>query len=241
MSWRLAAVVVWLSAGAAAALDVPPVPTRYLTDLAGVIRPGQADGIEQRLAAIETASGHQVLAVIFPSLEGEPLEDFTIRCAQSWKVGRKGIDDGVIFFAFIRDRRMRLEVGYGLESKVPDAIARRILDNAVRPAFAAGDYGGGVTAMAESLQRVFAGEPLPQRRPHRGSPDATLLIVAIAAVVLLRVLFARGRTFGGIGRGGYWGGMGGLGGFGGSGGGWSGGGFSSGGGSFGGGGSSGSW
>ncbi|MFI5143791.1 MAG: TPM domain-containing protein, partial [Thermoanaerobaculales bacterium] len=100
-----------------AALEVPPVPTSYLTDLAGAIPPAQGADIERRLQALETSSGHQVIAVLFPTLAGEALEDFTIRCAERWKVGGKRIDDGAIFFAFIRDRRMRLEVGYGLEAK----------------------------------------------------------------------------------------------------------------------------
>src|SRR5208337_5071225 len=140
----------------AAALEVPPVPTSYLTDLAGVIPPAQGAAIERRLQALETSSGHQVIAVLFPGLDGEALEDFTIRCAERWKVGRKGLDDGVIFFAFVRDRRMRLEVGYGLEAKLSDAVSRQVLDNAVKPAFAAGDYGNGVEALVDALQRVFA-------------------------------------------------------------------------------------
>jgi uncharacterized protein len=235
MSRRGATALLWLLAGSAAsALEVPPVPTRYLTDFAAVIPPGPAAAIERRFQEIETQTGHQALAVIFPTLGGEPLEDFTVRCAERWKVGRKGIDDGVIFFAFLQERKMRLEVGYGLEGKIPDAIARRILDNAVKPAFAAGDYAGGVLSLADSLQRVFSGEPVPAGRSRRGSPGSGLLIALVVGVILLRLLLGRGRF--GRGSGGiFWGGSGG------GGGGWSGGGFSSGGGSFGGGGASGSW
>ncbi len=220
------------------ALEVPPAPHDYLTDLAGVIPAERAAAIDDRLAAIERSTGHQVIAVLFPSLEGEPLEEFTIRCAEAWKVGRKGLDDGVIFFAFVRDRRMRLEVGYGLEEKVPDAIAHRLLDDAVRPAFAAGDYAGGVTALAAGLEGVFRGEP-PPRRPARGRqgfpPAAVIALVVL--FLLVRALAGGGRRRWGGGFGGWMGG--GFGGF--SGGGFSGGGFSGGGGSFGGGGASGSW
>ena len=238
MSRRGATALLWLLAGtAASALEVPPVPTRYLTDFAAVIPAGPAAAIERRFQEIETRTGHQALAVIFPTLGGEPLEDFTVRCAERWKVGRKGIDDGVIFFAFLRERKMRLEVGYGLEGKIPDVVARRILDNAVKPAFAAGDYAGGILSLADSLQRVFSGEPVPAGRSHRNGSGSGLLIAVIIGVVLLRLLLARGslgRGSGGI----FWGGFGG-----GGGGGWSGGGggFSAGGGSFGGGGASGSW
>jgi uncharacterized protein len=216
---------------------VPPTPREYLTDYAGVIGRQQEAAIDGRLAGLERDTGHQVIAVFFPSLEGDPMEDFTIRCAERWKVGRKGLDDGVIFFAFVRDRRMRLEVGYGLEDKVPDAIARRLLDEDVRPAFAAGDFGGGVVALAGALETIFrGGAPPPPPRPARPSGGVPGAIVLIVLVLLFRAL--RG------GRRGYWGGFGGLGGFSGggfSGGGFSGGGFSGGGGSFGGGGASGGW
>ncbi len=234
----LIGVLTILAAGAAFALVVPPTPQEYLTDFARVIGRQQESAIDVRLADLERRSGHQVIAVFFPSLDGEPMEEFTIRCAERWKVGRKGLDDGVIFFAFVRDRRMRLEVGYGLEEKVPDAIARRLLDEDVRPAFAAGDFGNGVLALAGGLERIFeGGAPPPPAPPRRSSGGGVpIAVVLIVLVLLLRAL--RG------GRRRYWGGLGGWGGFSGggfSGGGFSGGGFSAGGGSFGGGGASGGW
>ncbi len=230
------AVCAALFAAAATALEVPPAPTAYLTDLAGVIPAGQAAAVESRLQGVEERTGHQVIAVLFPSLEGDALEDFTIRCAEKWKVGRKGIDDGVIFFAFIRDRRMRLEVGYGLEDKLPDALAGRLLDEYAKPAFARGDYGGGVAALAGALDATFRGEPPPRAARHRGSgPPSLPLIVFVVGGLLLRLLLGgRGRSWRGVG--GWYGGAG----FGG-GGSFGGGGFSGGGGSFGGGGASGSW
>jgi uncharacterized protein len=146
-----------LVAAPLAALEVPPTPTRYFTDLAGVAVPAKAAEAEARLAALEQQTGHQVIAVIFPSLEGEALEDFTVRSAEAWRVGRRGLDDGVILFAFVNDRRMRLEVGYGLEGAIPDAIASRLLRDVVRPRFAAGDYAGGAVALADALERLFRG------------------------------------------------------------------------------------
>jgi len=216
---------------------VPPTPREYLTDLAGVVAPQQAAAIDERLQGLEQRTGHQVIAVFFPSLENESLEDFTIRCAERWKVGRKALDDGIIFFAFVRDRRMRLEVGYGLEDKVPDAVASRLLDDVVRPEFARGDFGGGVLALAGALEGIFRGEPPP--RPVRGTGSSPGLPAVIAIVVLF--LLVRALRAGRGGRRGGFGGWGGFSGGGFSGGGFSGGGFSSGGGSFGGGGASGSW
>jgi uncharacterized protein len=232
-------VLCALAAVGAAALEVPPTPRTYLTDSAGVVPSQKAAAIEQRLQTLESRTGHQVIAVLFPSLDGEALEDFTIRCAERWKVGRKGLDDGIIFFAFVNDRRMRLEVGYGLEEKVPDAVAHQLLDGVVKPSFARGDYGGGLLALAGALEGIFRGEPPPgpagRSTSRSGVPGLILLVVA---VLLARALAAsRGRR-------GFWGGYGGWGGFSGggfSGGGFSGGGFSAGGGSFGGGGASGSW
>lgn len=232
-----------LAAAPLAALQVPPTPTRYVTDLAGVVA-GDGAEAEARLAALEQQTGHQVIAVIFRSLEGEALEDYTVRCAEAWRVGRKGLDDGVILFAFVDDRRMRLEVGYGLEGTIPDAVASRLLRNVVRPRFAEGDYGGGVVALADALARLFRGEPPPAERERHSSP-LPFLIMLVLVLVLLSVA-GRASRYGG--RRGGWGGRRGGGGiyWGGSGwgggGGWSGGGgFSAGGGGFGGGGASGSW
>jgi uncharacterized protein len=227
----VAGILASCAAWPAFALEVPPTPRDYLTDYAGVISTQQEAAIDDRLARLERSSGHQVIAVFFPSLEGEPLEDFTIRCAERWTVGRKGLDDGMIFFAFVKDRRMRLEVGYGLEGTVPDALASRLLDANVRPAFAAGDFGGGVLTLAQALQSVFGGQEAPPARPRRRSGGIPGIVALAVFVLLLRGL--------GGGRRGYWGGFGGWGGF--SGGGFSGGGFSAGGGSFGGGGASGGW
>jgi uncharacterized protein len=240
---RIWVAALVLAAAPLAALEVPPTPTRYFTDLAGIAAADRAAEAEARLAALEQQTGHQVIAVIFPSLGGEALEDFTVRCAEAWRVGRKGLDDGVILFAFVDDRRMRLEVGYGLEGTIPDAVASRLLRDVVRPQFASGDYSGGVVALAEALERLFRGEPPPERQERRGSP-LPFLIMLVLVLVLLSVAGRASRHgrrsagWGGRRRGGgiYWGG----GGWGG--GGWSGGGgFSAGGGGFGGGGASGSW
>jgi uncharacterized protein len=218
-----------VAAAAAAALEIPPTPRTYLTDAAGAIPPDQSARVEQELAALENRFGHQLIAVFLPALEGESLEDFTMRCAERWKVGRKQLDDGIIFFAFVADHRMRLEVGYGLEDKVPDALAHRLLDEQVRPAFARGDYAAGVVSLTHALGNVFSGEaPPPPRRRSDGS------FGFVAVLVLFALLSALGRRRRGFFLPGVWGGFGGSGG-------WSSGGFSAGGGSFGGGGASGSW
>ena len=255
--WPVARVLLAVTAGLLAstlgALEVPPAPTRYLSDSAGVVARDRAAEIEERLAAIEQNTGHQVLAVTLSSLEGDSLEDFTMRAAESWKAGRKGIDDGVIFFAFIDDRRLRLEVSYGLEATITDAVASQLLAATVKPAFRQGDYGGGILALAGALEAVFRGDPPPAPRKERtGGGEAALVLTLIVIVLVLQLIARHGQSGAAMrrgdwsprsrGRGGPWGGFGGGSwGGGSSGGGSFGGGFSGGGGSFGGGGASGSW
>ncbi|HPC82218.1 MAG TPA: TPM domain-containing protein [Thermoanaerobaculaceae bacterium] len=237
---RAVAGVCFLAAVSAAALEVPPAPTAWVTDHASVLAPDETARLDARLREFEQRTGRQAIAVLFPSLEGESLEDFTMRCAEAWKVGRRGLDDGLIFFAFIQDRRMRLEVGYGLEEKIPDAVASRLLAEQVRPAFARGDWADGLEALVSSLERLLAGEPLPPpaRRGGRAVPIGQVLLLVVI-LLLLQGLGGRGRR--GRRSGFWWGGGGGWGSSGGSWGGGGFGGFSGGGGSFGGGGSSGSW
>jgi uncharacterized protein len=226
------AMAIAVAAVPVRALDVPSTPSTYFTDRAGVVSEGDSRRIEARLAAFERHSGHQLVAVLFPSLEGEALEDFTVRCAERWKVGRKGLDDGLIFFAFLRERRMRLEVGYGLEERIGDARAARLLDTVVKPAFQQGNYAAGILGLADAVERLVGGGELPAGEEQRQGrlPGVLLLLVVL---LLLQVLSGRRRSR-------YWLPFGGWGGFGGG----SfrgGGGFSPGGGGFGGGGASGSW
>ncbi len=110
-----ALLLVLLAAPGVAALAVPPPPDRRVNDYAGALTPADRDRLEQQLAARETTSRNQVVVAVFRSLEGESLEGYSIRLAQSWRIGQKGLDNGVIFLVFLDDRKMRIEVGYGLE------------------------------------------------------------------------------------------------------------------------------
>ena len=121
-------LLVLLAAPGAAALPVPPPPDRRVNDYAGALTPADRDRLEQQLAARETTSRNQVVVAIFRSLAGESLEDYAIRLAQAWRIGQKGLDNGVIFLVFLDDRKMRIEVGYGLEGSLTDAISSSILD-----------------------------------------------------------------------------------------------------------------
>jgi uncharacterized protein len=230
---------------------LPPAPTGRVNDYAGLLKPAERDRLETRLAERERATGVQMAIAIFPSLEGESLEDVAIRLAQQWRIGREGRDDGVILLVFVGDRQMRIEVGYGLEPVIPDAIAGRIIREVLAPAFREQRWAAGLEAAADAIYtRVGGGEAPAARRPA-----ATQNWMALAALGLILVVMAglalaaqrsarrlQGRRSYTAGRDGWhvppmWSG-------GRRGGSWSGGrggGFSGGGGSFGGGGASGRW
>jgi uncharacterized protein len=229
--------------------DVPPLRGR-INDYAQILPRDAARQMESKLAQFEKETGHQVAVLTIPSLGGEDIEGFSIRVAESWKIGQKGFDDGVIFIVAPQDRQLRLEVGYGLEGVLPDAIASRIVREIVVPRFRANDYEGGISNGLDAVLKIIRGEPLPEaarQRPSGRSPVSALSLPLILFLLLLAASMAnRGRRGNWITRGrhyphGGWGGgfPGGLGG--GFGGGGFGGGFGGGGGGFGGGGASGRW
>lgn len=159
----LGIAVAWILAipSAAAADVVPPFPTRHLDDRAGLVSPAVAARLDARLRDFETRTGHAVYVSIFAKLPSASLEDFTIRTATVWRVGRKGLDDGVILFAFVADRKLRLEVGYGLEAVIPDAIAHRILEEHVTPGLKAGHPDAAFEDGVAALLAAAEGRPLP--------------------------------------------------------------------------------
>jgi uncharacterized protein len=253
----VALLLVLLAAPDAAALVVPPPPDRRVNDYAGALSPAERDGLEQQLIAREATSQNQVVVAVFRSLEGESLEGYSIRLAKAWRIGRKGLDNGVIFLVFLDDRKMRIEVGYGLEGNLTDAVSSSILRDIVAPRFRDGRIAEGIGAGLAAIDRAIAGTYQRPPGPNRGQPThgfgwrevLALLFVAflIMALVLNRTQQAALRRRGWTGASTGWGGPfiggfgGGFGGGGFGGGSSGGGGFSGGGGSFGGGGSSGSW
>ena len=262
MRAALSALVVALLLGGAApvrAEELPPPPAAWFNDYAGVVEPGDARRLDQKLRQLQEETSTQVVVAVFPKLPSPSLEDFTARTAESWRVGRRELDNGAILFVFVEDRKMRIEVGYGLEGALPDALAGRILNDEVVPRFRQGDWAGGLEAGIDGILAAVRGEyTAPPPAEPEGLPLSTVVIILVFIVIFL-ILVHRGSSGGGPGRtysgGGYrrdrghWGGGtwtgGGWGGGrgGGFGGGWSGGGggFMGGGGSFGGGGASSSW
>jgi uncharacterized protein len=262
----VAVLALVLATAASAELSIPPAPARRVNDYAGVLSSVERERLEVELSARERATSNQVVVAIFPSLAGENLESFSIRLAQAWRVGQKGLDNGVIFLIFLQERKTRLEVGYGLEAALTDAIAASILRDVVAPRFREGKLAEGIEAGIDAVARAIAGTYTAAPRldcygfanylTHLGAcarrePGPLILagLVLILAVPMAIASTRRSRRRGWTGGrggwtvsepGGFWssGGSSGL----------SGGGsssssdsFSGGGGSFGGGGASGDW
>ena len=237
------------AAGARAAETLPPPPTAYFNDYAGLVSAADAQRLDAKLREFAAQTSTQVVVTVFKSLPSPSLEDFTIRAAESWRVGRKDWDNGAVLFVFVDERKMRIETGYGLEGALPDQLAGRILDEQVRPRFRAGDWTGGLEAGIDGIMAATRGEYTAPPKKQEGVPLVAILIIA-CFVILFFWLASQGPRTGSVGRtygrGGWRGGSGTWGGGSswgrGGGGGWSGGGgFSGGGGSFGGGGASSSW
>ena len=241
-----AALIVALLAAATTRADVaiPPPPAHYFNDGAGLVSSDDADRIDAKLRQFDDQTSNQIVVAIFPELPEPSLEDFTVRTAQAWRVGRKKLDNGAVLFVFVKDRKTRIEVGYGLEGALPDALCKDILEDRLAPEFRAGRYAAGIDAAVDGMMQATRGEYKAagrRQRPSKGFPQGCVTALVLFLFFGFPIFFRRRgwRTYGG---GGWW--TGGWGGGGGGFGGWSGGGgggFSGGGGSFGGGGASGGW
>jgi uncharacterized protein len=239
----LLAFVLWFASAAAGAqtLPIPASPQRWVTDEAGLLSAPTRAELDAKLESYERKTGHQVVVWIGNTIGDTPLDEFATKTFEAWRLGKKGADDGVLLIVLARDRKMAIEVGYGLESRLPDAIASRIIHDVMAPKLRAGDANGGIAAGIDAILASIEGQPFvgdPSAAPAaREAPrlDAAKLIVigllAIGFLVLLVTnpslalsllyVLASGRH--------------------GSGGGRSGGGFVGGGGRSGGGGARGSW
>ena len=204
LSWPFAAV---------ADVDVPPLSGRVV-DQTGTLSASDAATLTQRLKDLETRKGSQVAVLIVPTTQPETIEQFSIRVAEAWKIGRKKIDDGALLIVAKNDHRLRIEVGYGLEGALPDVTARRIIDEIITPHFKAGDFAGGISAGVDRIIRIIDGEPLPAPKPEAShsvdpgmffdlvfSPFGFLGYAAIAGIMrgLLGRLLGSGVTAGVIG------------------------------------------
>ncbi len=251
--WSLLAAALASAVIAVAADPLPPKPTQFVSDTAGILSPQTIAALNSRLEAFERDTSNQLIVATFPNVpDGYVLEDFSQRTAEAWGIGQKKDDNGVALFVFPKDRKTRIEVGYGLEGALPDIVAKRIIENEMLPAFRAGDFDSGVSRGVNAILQATRGEYRGTGRTNadREEGDQGSWIIFLFFLLIIMIIIAanrnamrRGTYYGPSGRRTVWGppigaGWGGGGFDRGSGG---GGGFSGGGGSFGGGGASGSW
>ena len=229
---------------------MPERPTAHVNDYASVLSSSEANALEQKLSQFEKDTSNQVVIAIFPSLDGEDVDVFTNRLFEKWHLGQKDRNNGVLLSVFVQDHKVRIEVGYGLEGALTDAISSQIIRDDIAPAFREQHYAAGLNAAIDSIEKATRGEykakPQPQQQPYQYTSIIIFILFIILWLYLTRRrrsgMYLPGRGYSGCGPmiffpgGGGWGS--------GGGGGWgsgSGGGFSGGGGLSGGGGASGSW
>ncbi len=222
--------------GFGAELKIPASPSRWATDKAGFLSPATVRELDAVLEAWERATGHQFLVYVDRTTDGEPIENFAVQAFQAWRVGRKGLDDGVVLFIMAEDKTIRIEVGYGLEDRITDLRASRVVNDILVPGIQAGDPDGAVRRAVAEVQSIASGTAAPVGKSDSAlkKPDKipTVLIV-IGGIVFLIILITNpslavwllinllsGGRGGGGGGGGGFGGGGGRSGGGGASGGW---------------------
>ena len=191
---------------AVAEQPIPPLAA-HVTDLTGTLAGDQEATLDAKLAAFEREKGSQIVVLIVATVRPESIEQYALRVVEAWKLGRQGIDDGALLLVAKDDRRMRIEVGYGLEGALNDATAKRIISETIAPHFKQGGFYAGVDAGVDAMLKVVAGEPLPApdeqgRGPAEvGASFETVLVAggilvlivagAVRAILVLRAIFGR--------------------------------------------------
>lgn len=156
----------------AAETPIPPAPTRWVTDTASFMSAEALQSLDARLEAYKNSTGHQLLVYIGKTTGGVPIEDWAVRAFKAWQVGRKGLDDGLVLFIMAEDRRLRIEVGYGLEAQVTDALAFRIINDVIVPRIQAGNRDEAVVAGVDAIVRIVSGQELPATSAPARAPES---------------------------------------------------------------------
>lgn len=198
----VALLVAPVSSASAQGVPVPPL-TGPIIDQVGVLNPQQRTELEQELWALKKEKGSEIAVLIVPSTRPEEIEQYSIRVVDTWKLGRKGVDDGVLLLVALNDRRVRIEVGRGLEGDIPDVKAFRIIDELIVPEFRRGDFAGGLFAGVRAIEGLIRGVDLPAPKPVGRESTDRYVSVAFFGIVIGVVL----STFTGLLLGGGIGGL----------------------------------
>jgi uncharacterized protein len=173
---------------AAAEVPVPQLKTR-VTDLTGTLTQAQLQSLEATLAAFEQKKGSQIAVLMLSSTKPETIEQYSIRVAEAWKIGRARVDDGVILVIARDDHQLRVEVGRGLEGPIPDVVAKRIIREVIAPHFLNGDFNGGIVDGTAALMRLIEGEPLPPPNQQAAGPSSSADLEGMFAPLLVATVF----------------------------------------------------
>jgi uncharacterized protein len=197
MAWALLGGTAW------AQVAVPPLKAP-VTDLTATLSAQQSADLDARLRTWSQNKGSQIAVLLVPTTQPEAIEQYSIRVAEAWKIGRKGTDDGVILLVAKNDRTVRIEVGYGLEGAIPDAIARRVVEEIIVPRFRGGDFYGGISEGVTSLMKLVEGEKLPPPPsgpgPSGSGPDLQLVMVLLVMLMVINTVLGNlfGRVLGSL-------------------------------------------
>ena len=198
------------------AQGLQPIPSleRRVTDSADVLSAAQEAALEEKLAAFEARKGAQIAVLAVASTAPEEIEQYSIRVVDAWKLGRKGVDDGALLIVAVDDKRLRIEVGRGLEGVLTDLTSNRIIQETITPLFRGGDYAGGINAGVDRMISVVDGEPLPEPEQQwqggkEGGLENILGLIFVLAIVLSAILRKiLGRILGAVTTGGVLGALG---------------------------------
>jgi uncharacterized protein len=186
---------LWAGVQAQAGTPIPAPPQRWLTDAAGLLSPAAAAELDSRLEAYERSSGRQFLVYVGTTTGGVPIEDWAVKAFAAWRIGRKGLDDGLALFVMAADQRLRIEVGYGLEGVIPDALAGRVINEEIVPRLQAGDNDGAVRAGIERLIAIASGDEAaaggmeePDTKPARPLTLFEMILIGIGVIFFLILL-----------------------------------------------------
>lgn len=196
----LGLVLLLLVSSAWALVGVPKLSSR-VTDMTGTLSIEQTSALENKLAEFERRKGSQIAVLMIASTQPEDIAEYGIKVADLWQVGRNSVDDGIILIIAKDDRKLRLEVGYGLEGVVPDAVAKRIIAETITPFFKKDDYAGGIDAGVTQIMQLIEGEPLPAATPETNpeQADASILMVMFGGMLAGFILsLIVGRVMGGV-------------------------------------------
>ena len=192
----MAGLMLWLTSLVAFAQELAPIPplTSPVIDTTGTIDIATRQQLESQALALQQRKGSQLQVLMVPTTQPEDIAQYAVRAVEAWKIGRKGVDDGVLLVVAKDDRRVRIEVGYGLEGAIPDATSERVIQEYLVPKFRAGDYAGGVVDASAALTKLIDGEPLPapmSAQPRgQGGDGGSWAFALFAAFIVAQV--ARG-------------------------------------------------